>query len=455
MYKEELKVTQEKKRIGSNFLGILNDLKRRPEDAARELELSLDYINGIIEGKNELTSEIVTKATKVWPVNARDFYVMHDDCETGVKLMRREESEKSSRIMNRAGKPYYEYRDTAMSSVGPFRPEWIEELCIVGDNDPNNPDVQWNNGHFMHQFTYFIGNVNFYYIGQDGEKKIAIMNTGDSNYITPFTPHSFATRRDAKTNGLILALTYGNNLTGDIQQELSALGIESGSEFATDFSTKEKATQSLLKIHMENATIDIEELSKRTGIHVERLDSFLIKGTIPTASEFVEIAKSLNINVRDLLPPDKITEKVIVHYHHNARCWEYPKSKAYRITELASTPLLPFSKAIEIDVLKEDDNNFDLKVGLHQYGYNVGNSEFKLSWKINDSIHSEIIRPNDSFYIKPFVLHSFRGKGKALILRIGGKVSGDPQRELSIIGKKNTHRAINETIQWFDIKGKN
>ena len=455
MYKEELKVTQEKKRIGSNFLGILNDLKRRPEDAARELELSLDYINGIIEGKNELTSEIVTKATKVWPVNARDFYVMHDDCTTGVKLMRREESEKSSRIMNRAGKPYYEYRDTAMSSVGPFRPEWIEELCIVEDNDPNNPDVQWNNGHFMHQFTYFIGNVNFYYIGQDGEKKIAIMNTGDSNYITPFTPHSFATRRGAKTNGLILALTYGNNLTGDIQQELSVLGIESGSEFATDFSTKEKATQSLLKIHMENATIDIEELSKRTGIHVERLDSFLIKGTIPIASEFVEIAKSLNINVRDLLPPDKITEKVIVHYHQKARNWGYPESNAYNITELASTPSLPFSKAIEIDVLKEDDNNFDLKVGLHQYGYNVGNSEFKLSWKINDSVHSEIIRPNDSFYIKPFVSHSFRGKGKALILRIGGKVSGDPQRELSIIGKKNTHRAINETMQWFNTKGKN
>lgn len=455
MYKEELKVTQEKKRIGNNFLGILNDLKRRPEDAAKELDISLDHVNGIIEGKNELTSEIITKAIKVWPVNARDFHIMYDDCTTGVKIMRKEESEKSSRIMNRAGKPYYEYRDTAMSSVGPFRPEWIEELCIVEDNDLNNPDVQWNNGHFMHQFTYFIGNVNFYYIGQDGEKKIAIMNTGDSNYITPFTPHSFATRKGAKTNGLILALTYGNNLTGDIQQELSVLGIESGSEFATDFSTKEKATQSLLKIHIENATIDIEELSKRTGIHVERLDSFLIKGTIPTASEFVEIAKSLNINVRDLLPPDKITEKVIVHYHRNARCWEYPKSKAYRITELASTSILPFSKAIEIDVLKENDNNFDLKVGLHQYGYNVGNSEFKLSWKINDSIHSEIIRPNDSFYIKPFVLHSFRGKGRALILRIGGKVSGDPQRELSIIGKKNTHRAINETIQWFDTKGKN
>ena len=69
--------------------------------------------------------------------------------------------------MHRGGKPYYEYRDTAMSSVGPFRPEWIEELCVVDDNEPNNKQVQWNNGHFMHQFTYFIGEVNFYYLDEN------------------------------------------------------------------------------------------------------------------------------------------------------------------------------------------------------------------------------------------------------------------------------------------------
>ena len=31
--------SKENKRIGSNFLGILNDIKRRPEDAARELKV--------------------------------------------------------------------------------------------------------------------------------------------------------------------------------------------------------------------------------------------------------------------------------------------------------------------------------------------------------------------------------------------------------------------------------
>ena len=38
-------------RSGNNFLGILNDIKRRPEDAARELDVSIDEINLIISGK--------------------------------------------------------------------------------------------------------------------------------------------------------------------------------------------------------------------------------------------------------------------------------------------------------------------------------------------------------------------------------------------------------------------
>ena len=57
--------------------------------------------------------------------------------------------------------------------------------------------------------------------------------------------------------------------------------------------------------------------------------------------------------------------------------------------------------------------------------------------------------------MKPFVPHNFRGNGKLLILRIGGKIPGDSQRELSIVGKDNAKRAISETTLWFDKNGKN
>ena len=455
IFTKEFRESLENKRIGSNFLGVLNDIKRRPSDAAKELKISTEEIENIINGKIKLSSKIISKATEIWPVNARDFYIMHDDCPNGLKMMRSEDSIKSSRVMHRSGKPYYEYRDTAMSSVGPFRPEWIEELCIVDNDQPNNSQVQWNNGHFMHQFTYFIGDVNFYYIDENGEKKVAVMNTGDSNYITPFTPHSFATRKGAKKNGLILALTYGNNLSGDSQHELSSMGKKLGKEFALDFSSKKIASVSLIKFHRNNSSLTLDELSKRTNMDIEKLKDFE-NGKIPTYSEYAILAECLNVNIRDLLPYDKISNKVVVQFYKNTKKWFYPENtKKYELVELANTNSLPHSKALEINVLNENDETLDLKIGLHQYGYNISDTDVSISYESDDGLKADIIKPGDSFYMKPFVAHNFRGKGKLLILRISGKITGEPQRELSLIGKKNMQRVINESTQWFDVKGRN
>ncbi|SVB45473.1 uncharacterized protein METZ01_LOCUS198327, partial [marine metagenome] len=431
-FTKEHRESLDNKRMGNNFLGILNDIKRRPSDAAKELEISKEEIENIINGKNRLSSEIISKATKIWPVNARDFYIMHDDCPSGLKIMRCEDSVKSSRIMHRSGKPYYEYRDTAMSSVGPFRPEWIEMLCVVDDNEPSSKQVQWNNGHFMHQFTYFLGDVNFYYIGENGEKKVGVMNIGDSNYITPFTPHSFATRKDAKKNGMILALTYGNNLSGDSQHELSSIGKKLGKEFALDFSSKENASASLIKFHRNNSSLTLHELSKRTNMDIEKLKDFE-NGKIPTYSEYTILAEHFNVNIRDLFSYDKISNKVIVRLHKNTKKWFYPEDiKNYELVELANANSLPYSKALEINVLSENDKTLDLKVGLHQYGYNIGNTDVSISYESDDGLKTDVIKPGDSFYLKPFVEHNFRGKGKLLVLRISGKITGEPQRELSL-----------------------
>ncbi|RZD43773.1 MAG: hypothetical protein CXT78_07595 [Thaumarchaeota archaeon] len=424
---------------GQTFRGILNDIKRRPEDAAIELGISLDEVNSIINGEKPLNSEIVNKAVKIWPVNARDFYVIDDDCPLGVKIMRAEDSKKSSRIMERDGKPYYEYRDTVMSTVAPFRPEWILELCYVDDNESTNTKVQWNNGHFMHQFTYFIGEVNFYYIDSNGNKKVAIMNTGDSMYITPFTSHTFTTRKGAKENGLILALTYGGKLTGDVQQELSGLSVELGSNFALDFSSNKIASGSILKYHRNISNLSLEELSKRTTIQFDDLASFENGSKIPSMNELKALANSMTVNIRDLLPNDKTEDKVIVKYHNHGNTWFYPEnSKTYEFLELASTTALPFSKAFQVKVLDSNDTNLDLESGSHQYVYNVGNTPISLNWKLEEKQYNEMINPDDSLYLKPFVRHNFRGNGKLLILRI------------SVIGRENTQRAISETMQWFN-----
>ena len=444
------------KRTGYNFLGLINDIKRRPEDAAKELGISLDEINSIIEGKKPLSFDIIDKAVQIWPLNPRDFFLIHDDCPDGVKIMREQESKNSSRVMDRANLPFYEYRDTAMSSVSLFRPEWIEELCYVDDNDPENPDAQWNNGHFMHQFTYFIGEVNYYYKDDAKKKKIFVTKTGDSVYGTPFRPHTFTTRKGANNNGLILALTYGNKIAGDTQQELSAIGPELGIQYHLDFTRREKAFSSLLKFNIDAASVTKEELSKRTNIELSTIEQLLNGNSeIPNLSILSQLSDALSISVRDLLPPDKIEDKVLPKKHNEGHKWFFPHdTKAYEMVELAQSQNLPYSKAIEVQILEDSNNELDLKVGLHQYVYNIGQSSISLNWKINGKTHQEKIEPNDSVYIKPFVEHSYRGKGSVMVLRIGGRMSGEAQREFSNLSREDAHRAINETQMWFDPRGK-
>ncbi|MBI2145790.1 helix-turn-helix domain-containing protein [Candidatus Woesearchaeota archaeon] len=450
-----------KKRSAQNLLGILNDLKRRPEDAAADLKIPVDELNYYLSGEKEIPAELIRRAAGIWPVNERDFYCVNDDCPIGVKIMRAKESAKTSRVMKRAGQPYYEYRDTVASTVGQFRPEWIKELCIVDNNSANHQAVQWNNGHFLHQFTYFIGPVNFYYKGERGDKKVAVMNTGDSMYITPFVPHTFATRKNrAGEKGLILALTYGNKLAGETQQELSAIGPELAADYALDFSTREKAAASLLRFHREAAGIDHPELTRRTGLSLSLLEKYELGTVLPKPDDLEALAEALNIDRRELLPPDDIQKKVLVNYYRTNRRWDFPSiDPAYKLVELARTSHLSHSRALELKVLKQSDKNrdiLDLKVGLHQYVYNVGNSPVNINWRTDDHEYCESIMPNDSMYVKPFVPHNFRGPdGKLLVLRIGGRVAGEPQRELSLIGKQNSARAFGEMIPWFNQEGRN
>ena len=95
MQKEQhTSINSEQIKSGRNFLGILNDIKRRPEDASKELNIPLNEIQLIIEGKQPITTELVNQAIKIWPVNARDFYIVRDDCSLGVKIMKAEEYSK-------------------------------------------------------------------------------------------------------------------------------------------------------------------------------------------------------------------------------------------------------------------------------------------------------------------------------------------------------------------------
>ena len=95
--------------------------------------------------------DIMRAMTQTFPVPLGDLWVEPDDTHAGVRVLTKDESEATERVLTRPDKsgsrtPYYAYRDAAMSRLGPFRPEWIKELRVVEDSNPENPDVVYNNG---------------------------------------------------------------------------------------------------------------------------------------------------------------------------------------------------------------------------------------------------------------------------------------------------------------------
>ncbi|CAD7954441.1 unnamed protein product [Amoebophrya sp. A25] len=212
------------KAIGSRLLAEANDLKRPVDVIAQELNFPEGLLDELLNGNVELETaqEILRRVNTNYPVSLNALWVEPDDCFHGIRVCRATQSEVSKRVLNRINKDgfrtaYYEYRDCAMSRLGPFRPEWIRELRCVRDSDPNNPDVAFNNGHLLFQSTFFIGPVNFYYMEPDGTKRCCEMNTGDSNWIAPFVPHSFTNRGAPDEFACIIACTYGAGIVNCLQ----------------------------------------------------------------------------------------------------------------------------------------------------------------------------------------------------------------------------------------------
>ena len=184
-------------RQGAKIRGIANDVKRNGEALAKEIDVDLATVLEAFDGASapETHEQIINRMVEVYPVLRLDLDIRRDDTDEGVVVQTPQGSLATSRIFSRADKPgqasrYYEYRDAAMSSVRPYRPEWIKELRTVASDDPLDPDVAYNAGHLMHQCTFFVGLVNFYW-KKDGQAYMEKMETGDSNNITPFVPHYF------------------------------------------------------------------------------------------------------------------------------------------------------------------------------------------------------------------------------------------------------------------------
>ena len=444
------------KNVGARILSEANDLKRTIKSMSDDLNIDFDYLKNVIDGNcsKEQTFDVINMIEEAYAIDSSNLLLINDDCNNGILYFTFDTSKKTSRVFKRADRqnkltPYYEYRDTAMSKLAPFKPEWIKELRVVLDSEPNNPDVAYNNGHFMHQTTFFVGPVNFYY-EIDGQKYCEEMNTGDSNYITPFIPHSF-TSRDESQEAYIVAITFGGDVSR-AQKELYALGADKAKKYSLDIRNENKAVSQLIQQHMDNENFTREMISGKVDI-----DKLLNFNRRKTASELKEISKILNIMPSDLMIPRYSKEhEVVICKKSEKYAINYPNEidKVYKIYYASRANKLPNLKSFNLHVLSTEINKECLfRTSLHNYIFNYSETSVLMVWINNNKKYTQLLKSGDSAYVQPFVNYGFMNEfegvvSKVFITRVSGAINFCTQKELSYF--LDIERTTKETKSWFN-----
>lgn len=450
------------RRLGSRIFSEANDLKRTPDALASELGWDIDEVRCIIDGEADIRSSkaLLMRMAEVYPVSLSSLWLEPDDTDEGVVIVSAADSAASGRVFDRQDRDgalsaYYEYRDTAMSRLAPYRPEWIQELRYVGDSKPDNPDVAFNHGHLMHQLTFFIGEVNFYWI-TDGKRHCREMNTGDSALITPFVPHSFTSRNpDPNKKGLIVAVTYG----GAVRQaaaSLSHLTIEQMDASAGDMRDTRRAFKARIERYRNNESLSICGLAQRlmgNGMSIDRAEVLAAADALPNAEELPLLGAALAVKPGDLwVVPMSVDDEVAITHLADSPTRPFPDTNApfCELSELARTPHQPGQRSFNVAMLgcDADTSGPGFQHQLHEYIYNYGDQDIDLLW---GDRREAVLAPGDSVYIRPMVEHWLQGPAGASLAmsRIAGELVDDVYDEFATFATDGRSRALAETKRWY------
>lgn len=446
--------------IGRRIFGCANDLKRTPQALAADLGMEVDAVELIIAGKAGLQAarELRDRMVETYPVPLGELWIERSDTDSGVRLMTCEASRATARTFSRRNGrgqvvPYLEYRDTAMSRLAPYKPEWVQPIRVVDSPDPDDPTVVFNHGHLMHQCTFFVGEVNAYW-QVDGRRYSAELDTGDSTYAAPYVPHSF-TSRDPDRLGLLIAVTYA----GDVQRALdplARLGAEAAGRLAGDARRPGSPRQATLARLCTAESLSVDGLAERLldeGLERDRATA-LAAGEDPPADleELGRLAQALSVAPGDLLVPRLGSgDDFVLRRAAERPQRELPESApCYVLHELVRTPHQPGLRGFEIEVRPGADERGLLRHHLHEYVYNFDDERpAVLHWGEGRSTE---LGPGDSAYVEPMVPHYFSASpngARLLSIRLQGAITDAVLREYSTYDPSGRHRAAGESTQWF------
>ena len=333
----------------------------------------------------------------------------------------------------------------------PIYPEWIKPLVVVNNNKPQNNLVCYNKGHILHQFTFFIGEVNFYWKDNFGYH-CKEMNTGDSNYIPPFIPHSF-TSRNKKELGLIIAVTFSDILSFS-RIKFSLYNQKIIESFSGKNNIKNSYLKFFIKNHLNVNFIDNKDLIENmnsAGIKKKRACSIVSGEKKPNNQELVVLSRFLNISVNELKtiaqnkPLEVVNKKLNKNVFRKIEC----SIGSFNIWDLVKSKYASLIKAFIMDVSYET-KYYNINHRLHEYVYNFDNSEIIV--KVGNKTFT--LGPEESIVFSPMIKHNYykklkTQKSKILIVRIAEEFSEDFIDMFAKLGKSSRKKIFSEASQWF------
>ncbi len=165
------------------------------------------------------------------------------------------------------------------------------------------------------------------------------MNTGDSNYITPYVPHSFA-GRNPEIPGLIIAVTYGGAARKALN-DLAFLDGRSADRMAGDKRDPLNHHQAILSRHLAAESLDPSQLAAQlrdAGMDEKRAKALAAGGVLPIPEERTTLAAALHIPATVFQTTAlKECEEVVVSHHPRGRPFPNSNQVSALLRPLART----------------------------------------------------------------------------------------------------------------------
>lgn len=204
-----------------------NEVKHTFEMVSRDTGIPMERLRALEAGLEKPSWEELELLARQFAVSVRDLLPFENDLERGMKFLRNGDAR--SFDQKRAGRLQYTYWERVMTSTLPgIKP--VELLLHLNRRE----EVVMNRGHFFHQYTQVLHGGPVAYLWEwEGRVHEDVFREGDSWLIPGFVPHGFYSPEPGNL-GRILAITFGQHLTGDARQELALLGPENASRIVSD-----------------------------------------------------------------------------------------------------------------------------------------------------------------------------------------------------------------------------